>query len=439
MRTTEPAATGPTGARPTAPDTTASGPTASDTTASGPTAPGPAPAALPVRRTCPFDPPPEYRRLREEDPVSRLAFPDGGTGRLLTRHEDVRALLADDRFSADRLHASSPVRTVRPPADPASRAGVFIGMDPPEHTRYRRILTRYFTVRRMRALAPAVERIVEDHLDAMERTGPPVDLVRAFALPVPSLVICELLGVPYEDRARFQAWSAALLRVGGEEAGTYAAMEALRRYMLDLVAAKRDRPDDALLSALLHRDEPEAALSDEEVAGVGRLLLIAGHETTANMLALGTYALLRHPDQLRLLREHPDRVGRAVEELLRHLSIVQFGTVRVAREDVEFAGHRIRAGETVVASLAAANRDPAHFPDPDRLDLTREPSQHVAFGHGVHQCLGQQLARVEMETAFPALFRRFPTLRLAVPPEQLRMRDDMVVYGVHELPVAWEV
>lgn len=400
-----------------------------------------APAPLPTHRTCPYDPPAEYRSLRERDPVSRLAFPDGKTGWLLTRHQDVRALLADDRFSADRLRASLPVRGVAVRlVEPEERTGVFLTMDPPEHTRYRRILTRYFTVRRMRALGPRIEQIVADRLDAMERGGPPADLVSAFALPIPSLVICELLGVPYADRGAFQSWTSTLLKLDVDADDAHTARVALRTYMHDLVAAKRSHPDDALLSQLIAREaeNPDDALGDDELAGIGRLLLVAGHETTANMLALGTYTLLSHSSGPNALRdERPEAVQRAVEELLRYLTIVQFGLVRVAKEDVEIAGRRIRAGETVVASLAAANRDPEQFAAPDALDLGREPSQHVAFGHGIHQCLGQQLARVEMEVAFPALFRRFPTLRLAVPPEQVPLRDDMLIYGCHALPLTW--
>ena len=396
------------------------------------------PVSLPMRRSDPFDPPAEYRRLREEEPVTRLAFPDGKVGWLLTRHQDVRALLGDDRFSSDRRRASSPVRTFPIRRDePAERAGSLIGMDPPEHTRYRRMLTRYFTVRQMRELAPRIEQIVSEHLDAMERSGPPADLVPAFARPIPSLVICELLGVPYEDRVTFQRCTSTLLRLDADEDAIFAARDELWQYMRSLVATKRRHPDGALLGSLIQAGDPDAALSDERLAGIGQLLLVAGHETTANMLALGTYALLRHPDQLRALGEDAAQADRAVEELLRYLTIVQFGTVRVAREDVDIAGRHIRAGETVVASLAAANRDPAQFSEPDELDLARPASQHVAFGHGIHQCLGQQLARVEMKIAYPALFRRFPALHLAVPPSQVPMRDDMFVYGVHRLPVAW--
>ena len=395
---------------------------------------------LPMGRACLFDPPEEYKRLRAEDPVSRLAFPDGRTGWLLSRYEDVRSLLADPRVSArDRLR-SNPIRQLPPEAEELLRTqpGQFIGMDPPEHTRYRRLLTGHFTVRRMNALAPRIERIVADHLNAMAGMTPPVDLVQTFALPVPSLVICELLGVPYTDRALFQRRSRVLLSMNTDAQTLLQARNEMHQYMLGLVRAKRLQPTDDLLSGLIRREAPEGGLSDEELVNIGNLLLVAGHETTANMLALGTLTLLQHPAQLAALRADPSLVEQAVEELLRYLSIVQFGVGRTALEDLEVGGQWIRAGEPIVASLAAADRDPAEFPEPDELDVTRQYSPHLAFGHGVHQCLGQQLARVEMKAGFRALFERFPGLRLAVPLEQVPMRNDTFVYGVHELPVTWD-
>lgn len=396
------------------------------------------PVSLPTRRSRPFDPPDDYRLLREKEPVSRLAFPDGKVGWLLTRHEDVRAMLGDDRFSSDRLRISSPLRNFKIlREEPQIRTAALLGMDPPEHTHYRRMLTRHFTVRRMRDLQPRIERIVSDHLDAMELGGPPADLVAAFARPIPSLVICELLGVPYGDRLIFQRCTSTMLKLDADENEMLAARDELWEYMLDLVAGERRHPHDGLLGQLVQDGATDGSLNDEELAGIGLLLLIAGHETTANMLALGTYALLSHPGQLRALRDSPELVEGAVEELLRYLTIVQFGTVRVAREDLEIAGAQIREGETVVAALAAANRDPEQFPDPDELDLARPAAQHVAFGHGIHQCLGQQLARVEMAVAYPALLRRFPTLALATPSDEVPLRDDMVIYGVHRLPVTW--
>jgi cytochrome P450 len=251
-------------------------------------------------------------------------------------------------------------------------------------------------------------------------------------------VICELLGVPYADRALFQRRARALLSMHTDFQTLLQARNDMRQYMLGLVRGKRQQPKDDLLSGLIHRDAPAGELSDEELVNIGNLLLIAGHETTANMLALGTLTLLQHPAQLAALRADPSLVDQTVEELLRYLSIVQFGVVRTALEDLEVGGQRIRAGEPIVASLAAADRDPAQFPEPDELDLTRQYSPHLAFGHGVHQCLGQQLARVEMKAGFRALFERFPSLRLAVPLEQVPMRIDTFVYGVHELQVSWD-
>ncbi|MGW1378480.1 cytochrome P450 [Streptomyces sp. NPDC002446] len=408
-------------------------PTRTQPTRTQPTTAQPA-TAQPTARSCPFDPPPEYRTLREQQPVTPMTFPDGMTGWAVTRYEDARAVLADPRFSARR-------RFLRPGADhsetheaPAPQPGMFLMMDPPEHTRFRRLLTGQFTVRRMRQLTPAVEQIVAEQLDAMARTEGPVDLVQAFALPVPSLVICELLGVPYTDRAEFQRNSATLLRLDASAEEVHQAHNALHGYIHQLALAKRENPSDDILSALVHSGE----LTDAELAGVGALLLLAGHETTANMIALGTMCLLRTPDQLEALRADAALMDNAIEELLRYLTIIQFGLRRTALEDVELHGHRIAAGSTVLVCLASGNRDTAHFTgDPEQLDIHRPYRPHLAFGHGIHQCLGQQLARVEMKAALSALLHRFPTLRLAVPVEQVPLRDDMLVYGAHELPVTW--
>ncbi|MGW7576703.1 cytochrome P450 [Streptomyces sp. NPDC054765] len=393
----------------------------------------PAARPQPTARTCPFDPPEEYRTLREEDPIAPVAFPDGTNGWLVTRHADVRAVLADPRFGANRRPGratAAPVDAPLPPPPP----GMFIMMDAPEHTRIRRLLTGQFTVRRMQKLAPAVERIVAEQLDAMASAEQPVDLVQAFALPIPSLVICELLGVPYADRADFQRNSGTVLRLDASQEEVQQAQQAMNQYIHQLAVAKRTDPADDILSGLVQ----DGRLTDEEVAGVGALLLLAGHETTANMIALGTMCLLGNPGQLAALRADPSLMDNAVEELLRYLTIIQFGLRRVTREDVELDGHRIPAGTTVLASLTSGNRDADQFSgDPDQLDVHRPYSPHLAFGHGVHQCIGQQLARVEMKAALSALFDRFPSLRLAVPAEQVPMRDDMLIYGVHELPVTW--
>lgn len=405
---------------------------------STPTTPRSPLTTLPRQRRDPLEPPPEYTRLRAEDPISPLAFPEGRPGWLVTRYDDVRAVLADPRFSSRRSIAANPLRPVpeeiRPYLEP--EPGQFISLDPPEHTRYRRLLTGQFTVRRMRSLEPRIGEIVAEHIAEMLAAGPPADLVARFALPVPSLVICELLGVPYADRQRFQRMSRKLLSLATEGPELLRNREELRGYMSELIAAKRAHPVDDLLSGLAQHTG-EDALDDEELLNIGLLLLVAGHETTANMLALGTLCLLRHPAQLERLRGDPSLLDGAVEELLRYLTIVQFGLIRVATEEVRLGGHTIAPGDPLVLSVAAANRDPSHFAHPDQLDVGRDHIPHLAFGHGVHQCLGQQLARVEMRIGFAALLQRLPGLALAVPLEQVRMRDEMIIYGVEELPVTW--
>lgn len=297
------------------------------------------------------------------------------------------------------------------------------------------MLTGEFTVKRMRRLQPRIEAIVTGHLDDMQRGGPPTDLIESFALPIPSLVICELLGVPYADRAGFQRRSGLRLDMSRppQERGA-AAAESLQ-YMAELVARQRAEPGDDLLGMLVrdHGDE----LTDRELVGIGDLLLLAGHETTASMLGLGSALLLLHPDQLTLLRDRPAAVDAAVEELLRYLTIVHSTAPRTARTDVVIGGQLIRAGDRVLCSLPVANRSGGLGGDMDRLDLAREPAPHLAFGHGIHHCLGAPLARMEMRTAFPALLRRFPSLRLAVPIEEVPFRAFSFVYGLQSLPVTW--
>ncbi|MFH8404394.1 cytochrome P450 [Streptomyces sp. NPDC018019] len=396
-----------------------------------------APAAgvvsLPTARRCPLDPPEEYGRIRKAGAPARVALPGGGQGWLFTRYEDVRAVLADPRFSS-RTHGVAPAGDGGPARVPP---GMFILMDPPEHTRYRRLLNGGFSARRIRKLLPRIEQIVEERLAAMAATGGgPVDVVREFALPIPSLVVCELLGVPYEDVAEFQRTSSTLLSLE-DDAEVDAARDEVCAFIHRLVVAKRARPADDLLSELITAPDAQPPLSDEELVGMGTLLLVAGHESTASMLALGLLTLLEHPERLAALRADPDGAERVVDELLRYLTVFQFGMFRTAAEDVETAGVRIRQGETVIASLAAANRDPERFTGPDAFDPGRRRGTHLSFGHGVHQCVGLQLARVELTIALRALVRRFPGLELAVPVQKLKFREDAVVYGVEELPVRW--
>jgi cytochrome P450 len=389
--------------------------------------------SLPTERLAgrPFDPPEGLAELREQRPLSRLSYPDGHTGWLATSHALVRAVLADPRLSVRPELNHLPIPGV-PGSDRPAPPGMFHVMDAPEHTRYRRTLAGEFTVRRMRRLGEHIQAITEEHLDVMARSAGPVDLVQELAQPVPAQAVCELLGVPYADRELFQEQALQLFRLDSSPEQTAAAYSAVHEFVRDLVAAKRAAPTDDLLSGLTTGD-----LTDEELVNIGFTLLGAGLDTTANMVALGAFALISRPDQLAALRADPALADRAVEELLRYLSIVPF-TVRTALEDLELHGEQIKAGETVTVSIPAANRDPARFADPDTLDLLRPTGGHVAFGHGVHQCLGQQLARVELRVVLPALFAGFPNLRLAIPAEDVTTRTDMLIYGVHELPVVWD-
>ncbi|MGA4956459.1 cytochrome P450 [Streptomyces lavendulocolor] len=387
--------------------------------------------ALPAQRRpgCPFDPPAELTEARRHAPISRYTHPGGKPGWLITGYDLVRSVLADPRFSS-RKDLLNVVDFALPPAPP----GEFLLMDEPQHGRYRKPLVSRFTARRMRLLTERIEQITTACLDAMEQAGPPADLVTAFAKPIPTIVICELLGVPYEDRDSFQEQIDAFMNGETGDEDLLAAYTAVQDYLARLVAAKRADPTDDVLSELTDGD-----LTDEELQGISLILLAAGFDTTANMLSLGSFALLEHPDQLAALRADPALVDGAVEELLRHLSVAK-SFMRTALVDVEVGGQLVEAGTTVVLSYNTANRDPERFTDPQALDVRRREGGHLAFGHGIHLCLGQQLARVEMRVALSALIRRFPTLRLAVPAEEVAVRPETAdIHGVKSLPVTWDV
>ncbi|PRY59779.1 cytochrome P450 [Glycomyces artemisiae] len=386
--------------------------------------------SLPTERPAdrPFDPPPALHAL---PPLARMRYPDGHEGWLATSHAVVRDVLADRRFSSRTDLRHLPIPGLNGSTDPAP-PGALISLDPPDHTRYRRVLAGKFTTRRMRLLSERVRAFTEDRLDAMAEQDGPVDLIAALAFPVPAEMIGELLGIPQDERAEFERESAPLFRLGATREELQATSAVLFTYLSGLVTRKREDPTDDLLSDLVHTD-----LTDQELVMIAFLLLGAGLDTTSNMIGMGAFALLANPDQLALLRAEPGSITSAVEELMRYLSVVPV-LVRTALEDIELHGETIKAGEAVTVSIPAANHDPEKFPDPDRLDLRRNANGHVGFGHGIHQCLGQQLARVELEVVLSALFSRFPDLRLAVPPEQVPLRTDMVVYGVHELPVDWK-
>lgn len=377
----------------------------------------------------PINPAPELARIRAEQPVFGMQqpHPAGGflTMWLITRYADVREFLSSRDTSNSLGHSESV----------AAQPGFLLSLDPPDHTRIRRMLTKEFSMRRLAALRPRISEIATMFLDEMEAGGPPADLMRAFALPVPSLVICELLGVPFDDRADFQRRSDTMLDVSVTLQQQAQNAQEMNAYMQSLVQRHRQQPGDDILGMLIrdHADD----LSDAELIGIGNILLVAGHETTANTIGLGTLLLLQHPDQLALVRDDPELTSSAVEEILRYLTIVHSGTPRIVTNDMTIGGQLIRAGDVAMVSLPSANRDPDFMADADMFDVTRQPQAHLTFGHGIHQCLGQQLARLEMSVALPALLQRFPTLSLAASEADLRFRGDGPVNGVRELPVRW--
>lgn len=385
-----------------------------------------------------LDPDPELAAIRETSGIVRVQTAVGMPAYLVTRYADIKKVLADgERFSNGRPPGFTlpGMPDVSEEEQARLRTGNLLRTDPPEHTRLRRMLRGEFTARRIQRLEAGIAALVDEHLDAMATAGPPFDLVAGFALPIPSLVICDLLGVPYEDRESFQQRTAQELDLSLPLAKRVELLREGRQYMSSLVAAARRDPRDDLLGMLVTQHGGE--LSDDELIGIANLLLVAGHETTANMLALGTLALLRHPDQLAAVRDDPHAVAPAVEELLRFLSILHTGMFRVTTTDVEIAGIPIGPGELVVLSLPSGNRDESLFERGGQLDVGRVAPGHLAFGHGVHHCLGAPLARMEMRIAFPALLRRFPTLALDEPFDQVDFRAFHFIYGLRSLKVTW--
>ncbi|MEU5365195.1 cytochrome P450 [Streptomyces sp. NPDC005925] len=406
----------------------------------------PLPPGLTDRGACPFDPPALLTEYGERATVQPIDMTDGERSWLVTGYDEARKLLADPRLSSNRLRnprvAKLPPELRAKLMDEKAVAGNFIAMDEPEHTRYRKLLNQQFTVRRARRMEPRILEIVTERIDAMlakgaGADGTRADLVRDFALPVPSLVICELLGVAYDDREEFQARANKLLDLNVSYEEQLADLDDLRDYIRAQVRKKREAPADDVLSGLVHADA-EPALTDDEIVGMAVPLLVGGHETTANMLALGTFALLEHPEQLRQLRERPELVDGAVEELLRYLSVVHLGLLRHTTEEVEIVGQVIPAGALVIISVSEANRDPRHYDAPAAFDVTRPRLTHLSFGYGIHQCIGQQLSRTELTVGLTELLRRLPGLRLAIPADEVPLRDMMAIYGVHSLPVTWD-
>jgi pentalenic acid synthase len=406
-----------------------------DTARSPAPSPDPTSIAFPQDRSCPYHPPTAYDPLRASRPLARVTLYDGRTAWLVTGHAEARALLCDPRLSTDRTRPGYPATAPRVKAL-RDRRTALLNVDDPEHHTQRRLLVANFTLKRATALRPAIQRIVDERIDAMLAQGPPAELVNAFALPVPSTVICELLGVPYADHEFFEEQSRRLLRSRMPQE-VRDARDRLDGYLGALIDRKLEAPSgDGVLDALVHEQLREGTVDRDEAIALATILLIAGHETTANMISLGTYTLLRHPERLAELRADPSLLPAAVEELMRMLSIAD-GLLRQATEDIEVAGTTIRAGEGLVFATSVINRDERAYPGPDTLDWHRSARHHVAFGFGIHQCLGQNLARAELEIALGALLERLPGLKLAIPADEVRFKPGDTIQGMLDLPVTW--
>ena len=386
------------------------------------------------------NPHPFYAHLREEAPVWRTTLPDKRTAWLVTRYEDVARVLKDDRFAKDPLNAQDPEQRAKGPWVPGVLKPLeqnMLDLDDPDHRRLRTLVSRAFTPRLIEGLRGHIEAICQVLLDAMERDGK-VDLVRDYALPLPATVIAELLGIPAGDHRKFHRWSNRIVSIssGRDVWRALPAAVAFVRYLRKMSERRRISPEDDLISALVQAEEEGDKLSQDELLAMSFLLLVAGHETTVNLIASGTLALIEHPEQRDELKADPQLIKLAVEELLRYTSPVEIATERYARRDLEVSGTEIPRGELVLAVLGSANRDEQYFDEPDALHLGRDPNKHLAFGRGgVHHCLGAPLARMEGQIAISALLQRFPDIGLAVPPESLRWRRGLFLRGLERLPI----
>jgi pentalenic acid synthase len=398
----------------------------------------------PLARECPYRPSPEMARLGESGPISRVRLYDGRVAWLVTGPAEARALLADKRVSSRADHPNYPVMDPRHLRMRATRemareqegglAGALFGVDPPEHSRQRQFLLPRFTARQVATLRPRIEAIVDECLDALVAQGPPGDLVAAFATPVPMMVVCAHLGVPFADRGSFEPAIRGLF----DPEGADDAMAGLNSYLENLIRRKAGgEPGEGVLDALISGPVRDGELGGDLLVAFAQAILVAGTITTSSVIALGTLALLDNPGQYEALAADPNRAAGAVEEILRHVSLVE-QLARVAVADVEIAGHTIKAGDGVLVSMAAANLDPSVTSNPDRLDVTAPPpTGHLAFSFGIHHCLGHNLARLELEVAFRRLAQRLPRLRLALPANEIPTYRDADVQRLASLPVAW--
>ncbi|MEM7157006.1 MAG: cytochrome P450 [Myxococcota bacterium] len=388
-----------------------------------------------MRRNTPMLLPPQYAELRRERPVARVSLAyDGQEVWLVTRHREACQVLADPRtFSSDFARPGFPHR-MTPDAPPP---GTFIRLDPPDHTRLRNALSVEFKADRIEKLRPLVQRVVDQIIDGILEAGPPTDLIQSVALPMPTMVISELLGVPFEDREFFHA----RVQVIGQRNKTRERHQEVRSELEDYIAHLvdlRDRdPADDLVSRLLQRSKEHGDITREEAAGIATLLLIAGYETLANMIGLGTATLLRYPEQMEALRRDPSMMNGAIEELLRFQTVIAFGLRRACTRDTRIGDVEIKEGDGVIVVLDSANRDETKFDNPDTVNLMRKAPHHLAFGFGLHACIGQQLARMELSVLWNTMLRRLPGLTLAMDFDELPFRNDTFVYGVNALPVRW--
>ncbi|ARX84016.1 cytochrome P450 family protein [Streptomyces alboflavus] len=396
------------------------------------------------------NPYPAYAWLRDHAPVHRTELPSGVEAWLVTRYADARQALADQRLSKNPAHHDEPAHAKGKTGIPGERKAELmthlLNIDPPDHTRLRRLVSKAFTPRRVAEFAPRVQELTDQLIDAFldkpEQQGT-ADLIHEFAFPLPIYAICDLLGVPREDQDDFRDWAGMMIRHGGGPRGGVArSVKKMRGYLAELIHRKRSDPGDDLISGLIRASDHGEHLTENEAAAMAFILLFAGFETTVNLIGNGTYALLTHPEQRARLQQSlaagdTGLLETGVEELLRFDGPVELATWRFATEPLRIGGQDIAAGDPVLVVLAAADRDPARFPDPDLLDLSRTDNQHLGYGHGIHYCLGAPLARLEGQTALATLLRRLPDLQLAVDPEELRWRGGLIMRGLRTLPVTF--
>jgi cytochrome P450 len=383
-----------------------------------------------------LDPDPLYAQLRREEPVCPVQMPYGRPAWLVTNYELSKLVLGDSRFSREATLTGDNPR--EDPVDIGQVAESILSMDPPKHTRIRQLVGKAFTPRRVEALRPRARQIADGLVDEMIAAGPPADLVQSFSFPFPATVICELLGISEAERHQFRSWTSAMVSSTASQEQQLDTFMNLFTYFDALFAKRRQRPGDDLLSGLIQARDNDDRLTESELLFLAQTLLVGGFETSASQITNIVYTLLTHPDQLELLRERPELTPLAVEELQRYIVLGNAVNPRNATEDVQVGDVLVRAGEPVLAALAAANRGESVFDRPDELDITRQPNPHLGFGHGPHFCPGAHLARMELQVSLDSILSRLPELRLAVSEQDLAWRAGTVIWGLTSFPVSWE-